>query len=186
MSSYISFVYRAYEEGDLAQLVMLYQRCFAEPPWQEVFNSGELAKELADYGRDPQTVLLTVWCGDVLAGATLGFPLNRKPEILQLLDHLVDRAVWSRAFYVSEVFVDKSWRRTGIAHQLIEALLKRADVYGYEHGVVRTSVDQPIIQQMFLRKNWRILAGQSVTSTKFINGALLEVPDSRIIIGGWI
>lgn len=185
-SSYRPFVYRAYEEEDLAKLVTLYERCFAEPPWQEVFDSEELATELGGYGRDPQAVLLTVWWETTLVGSVLGFPLSRKPEILELLSHLTDKDAWLPAFYVSEVFVDKNWRRMGIADQLVEQLLKRADAYGYEHGVVRTSVDQPIIQKMFLRKNWRILAGQSVTSTKLVNGVLLEVPDSRIIIGGRI
>lgn len=165
---------------DLASVAHLYGACFAEPPWYERFDMDAVMEEFTAFVRAPGVVFLVVESEErVVLGATIGFGLRDKPDILE---HLAP--AWASAFYVSEVFIDPCARGHGLAQKLVDASIEHARAGGYTQGVVRTSIHQPVIQHIFLKMGFEVLTRQQVVSCKQIEGVCHELPDERLLLGG--
>lgn len=165
--------------SDLTSICRLYQDCFAEPPWYEVFNEEDLRREFMDVLSWPDAVFLVNEDEGEVVGATFGFSLNRKPDLSNLVS-----LEWSHAFYLAELFVAKPRRERGVANQLIFELFQTAKLYGFTRAVVRTSIDQLIIQNIFRKMGYALLTSQEVLSPKTIEGATKKQKDRRVILGG--
>ena len=167
---------------DLATIIQLYCACFAEPPWFEEFVAAELEAEFREILSWPDAIFLVFDLNGVIAGATVGFSLKRKPDLVALIPFDT-----SRTFYFSELFVNAHFRRVGIARTLIQERLALARLRGFTRAAVRTSVNQSIIQHLYLNKlGFNVVATQDVISTKVVNGVKQNVPDKRVIMAGKI
>lgn len=173
---------RACQAKDLASVTVLYGACFAEPPWYERFDADVVMEEFTALVCASGTVFLVVENEEgVVLGATIGFGLKEKEDVLRSLE-----PEWGSAFYVSEVFIDPLARGHGLAQRLVNASVDRARATGYVRGVVRTSVHQPIVQHLFLKMGFHVLMRQQVVSLKQIEGVCIELSDERVLLGGSI
>lgn len=171
---------RRAEKTDFPKLVQLYQTCFAEPPWFETFDQNELIAEFSEFDSWPDAVFLVCEIDGEVAGASTGFSVIRKSDVCELVS-----PEFKKEFYFADVFVDPRFRKRGIARALICARREWALAFGFTHGVVRTSVQQPIVKHMYLDKlGYKIVAMQETFSTKVINGVSKEAPDTRVIMAG--
>lgn len=170
---------RACRPHDLLALVRLYQECFAEPPWYEVFEEHDLLQEVQAFLAWPDTVMLVAEEEGIIIGGTIGFAVERKEEVVKAIS-----PEWHGAFYLAELFVTKNKRRTGVAKQLLRARFEIAKQLGYTRAVVRTSVDQHVIQHVYAQLGYTLIARQEVISSKIIEDAAQERSDQRIILGG--
>lgn len=171
---------RIANEKDLPVVVRLYQNCYGESPWFEVFDSEELLSELKEILLWKDTIFLVYEHEQRIVGAAIGFSVKHKPDVRKLVP-----AQFKNAFYFSELFVDISMRNCGIGKLLIHQRISRARYNGYTHGIVRTSIAQPIVQHVYIDTyKYKIVATQETISTKVIEGVKQEAPDTRVIMAG--
>ena len=170
---------RKLTEGDVPTASVIYCGCFAEPPWYEAFDPASVAKEMYETMSWSDAVMAAAACDGRLVAAAYGFALRRKPDIIAATGAPPD------AFYLAEIFVDPAARLRGLSTRLVEAVLaaarKDAGI-----GVVRTSVDQPIILHIFRKLGWETAAEQEVVSEKTVDGETVSAPDRRVIMVGRI
>jgi len=165
---------------DLDRVLALYQQCFAEPPWFERFDPNELREEFVEMRAWPDAIMLVVEKDDQVIAGAFGFRVLRKPDVCALIPD-EDR----NSLYVAELFVDPGVRERGICRQLKERLLRLSWAFGYRRLSVRTSVNQPAIQKLFVgHLGAKIVAKQDVVSTKWIDDVEQQVPDTRILMTG--
>lgn len=158
--------------------VVFYCLAFAEPPWFEVYTPADVEQEMQDVLSWDDTIAVAVFIDGRLVGVAYGFAVRRKPDVMALVD------VPPEAIYVSEVFVHPEFRGRGIARRLVDALLARTE--NGSVGVVRTSVNQPIILRLFAERGWEVAARQDVMSEKCIDGVTVTAPDTRVVMVGRI
>lgn len=172
---------RPCSKDDLPAVINLYQACFAEPPWYEVFDPTELEQEYLDYLEMPDAVFLVAEAPSGIIGCTLGFDIGRKPDVRGLAGRF-----WEGSFYLAELFVDMAKRHQGVAHRLVRERFEQAKIRGYVRAVVRTSVDQPIIRGIYGKLGFSELDRQEVVSVKTVAGVNQKQADQRVILGGLI
>lgn len=168
---------------DMDRVIELYMACFAEPPWWERFDEAELRAEFAQTLIWPDAIFLVTEDDDgKVIGGALGFHVCRKPGICELIPDSD-----CNSFYVAELFVDPMARARGLCRRMNSSMFRRARSQGFTRASVRTSVDQTIIQRLFLDgMSFKIVEHQEVISTKWIDGIEQEVPDTRILMTGAI
>jgi GNAT superfamily N-acetyltransferase len=171
---------RPVTESDFPQLVTLYQNCFAEPPWFEAFDTAELTLEFKEILSWPDAIFLACEIDGRIVGGATGFSVARKQDVLACVSN-----AYSNGFYFADIFVNASLRNGGIGKRLVEARLRHARELGFTHGVVRTSVQQPIVQHLYIDEfGYKIVATQETLSTKVVNGVTQVAPDTRVIMVG--
>ena len=171
---------RQAQEKDFPELVALYQNCFAEPPWFEVFDTDELLAEFKEILSWPDAIFLVCEHEGKIVGGATGFSITRKPDVLALIEKR-----YANAFYFADLFVNPAMRKQGIGKSLVQARYNLACFRDFAYGVVRTSVFQPIVRHMYLDQlGYKILAIQDTVSTKIIDGMKQEAPDARVIMAG--
>ncbi|MDD2785668.1 MAG: GNAT family N-acetyltransferase [Patescibacteria group bacterium] len=167
---------------DIGNLVSLYQACFAEPPWCEVFDRIELTTQFEEFISWQDAVFLVADDGDgAIVGGTLGYHQERKKDVGSVISH-----DWRNSFYLAELFVSKQRRLQGVAKHLIAARFDAARKKGFTSAVVRTSTDQPIIRRLYENIGYSVIASQEVLSSKSVDGFQSLQKDSRVILGGII
>jgi hypothetical protein len=167
---------------DIQRVTELYCQCFAEPPWHERFDPTELRQSFEELVAWPEAIFLVGCQDDVVVAGAIGYATCRKRDISELVGDK-DRA----GFYVAELFVDSSMRKRGICARMNTMLLRLAWDFGFRRCSVRTSIDQPVIQRLFVGKlKFEIVAEEDVVSTKWIDGVEQDVPDKRIVMTGVI
>ncbi len=167
---------------DMARVIELYQTCFAEPPWHERFNAGELEDEFREMLAWPDSIFLVMESDKVVMAGAIGFHVCRKRDVCERIPD-GDR----NSFYVAELFVDPTTRQHGVCRKMNEALLRIAWRFGFRRASVRTSEAQGIIQHLFVDgMHFRIVNRQDVVSAKWIDGKECQVPDRRVLMVGEI
>lgn len=168
---------------DLDAVIVLYRECFAEPPWHEQFREEDLREEFQAILTWPDAIFLVdVDEAERIIGGAIGFHVCRKPDVCELLAQHEQNG-----FYVAELFVDSASRKRHVCQRLNETMLRIAQASGYMRASVRTSVNQPVIQHLFVdRLGFRVVAQQDVVSTKWIGGVKQQVPDRRVLMTGLI
>ena len=187
-----TFTVRSVRPEDLPILIGMYIACFAEAPWLEVFTPEEVREDFEHILAMKQNVFLVVCQTPPLAsspcqggtegvlGAAIGFPVAEKPPVQADLP-TEDR----ESFYVAEIFVDRSRRNRLLSLAVTTQLLAAARAIGFDRYSVRTSIDQPRIIRLFTDHFEATEVGrQEVTSMKNIDGAMREMPDTRVIMSG--
>lgn len=170
---------------DIQEVVDLYRRCFAEPPWFEVFDPAELETDLRGDLVRYNAVSVVVEKDEKIVGVGMGFGVRCKDDVKVLLPQ-----EYQDSFYVSELFVDPDYRRQGICQQLVYELFEGACWRGWAFGggkplaCVRTSINQPAIINLFASRGFKVTARQDVESVKMIDGNEVVVPDTRVILIG--
>jgi len=165
---------------DLTKVVDLYCRCFSEPPWHEQFNTEEVLAEFQGMISRHNTIFLVTLIDGRIVGVILSFPLEYRPDISVLVP-----ANLQDALYLSELFVDAGYRNKGVARKLIEIRNKIALQMGFVSAVVRTSIDQPIIRNIYSQYfGFKVVAEQDVVSHKVIDGQVRKLSDRRVIMAG--
>jgi GNAT superfamily N-acetyltransferase len=171
---------RIVTESDFPQLVTLYQNCFAEPPWFEAFDTTELLADFKEILSWPDAIFLACEIDGRIVGGATGFSVARKRDILECISY-----EYITGFYFADIFVNASLRNGGIGKKLVEARLQHARKLGFTHGIVRTSVQQPIVQHLYIDEfGYKIVATQETLSTKVVNGVTQVAPDTRVIMVG--
>jgi len=165
---------------DLPGVIKLYKQCFAEDPWYERFNDQELITYFTLIEETVDSVCLVAKSEGKIVGLTIGLPLKDKTDVLEIIGN-------RQAYYLAELCVQNDMRQLGLGKRLIWSLFHSALELGYTKAFARTSVNQPIIVNMFmLRFGFSLITSQSVVSTKFIDGKEKGYPDTRLIMGGQI
>lgn len=192
---------RAFEMKDMAELVVLYQKCFSEAPWFEVHDAKDVLRMFRKYVKTdtkPEMVVYVCEQDGRLVGGAIGFHIWHKQEVLKLISahceiHFsahdsVDREPYQEiqgVFYFAELFVDPSVRGQGIGKALIEERLAFARRRGYQKGVVRTSLDQKVIQHLYKDQlGFKEVARQALLAKKLINGVEEELAYTSVIMIG--
>lgn len=161
---------------DVALLATIYCVCFGGAPWFEVYNAEEVAEEIREVFSWPDSVMVVAEVDGIIVGAAWSFSVRRKKDVMGLV------AVHPVCPYVSEIFVDPAYQGHGIAQKMVDRLLDC--LVDIKVGVVRTSVNQPIIIRMFQKLGWKIVATEEVVSRKCIDGVSADSPDTRVILVG--
>lgn len=173
---------RPFTTQDAFALADLYCRCFSEPPWNEVFDPDEIAKEFEDMQTWPDSVLMVAEHDGQIIGGAVGFGLHRKEEVRELVPD-----EFKSGFYLADLFVDKNNRQKGVARELINKRREEAKIRGHSKAVVRTSEHQPIVQHIYLGQfNYSIHTRQHIVSTKLVDGEKVDAPDPRVIMIGYL
>ena len=171
---------RPFQKMDMAKVVLLYRTCYAEKPWFEYFDPKDVEEEFLEILSWPDAIFLVCEDKGRILGAAIGFSIAHKPDVKALISQSA-----INGFYFSDLFVDSSKRNHGIGKRLVKARFDLAKRRGFEFGIVRTSVAQPIIQHLYVDQlGYRIVARQETMSTKVINGVTQEAPDTRVIMMG--
>lgn len=163
---------------DVARLAIIYCVCFGGAPWFEVYNVDDVAAEIREVLSWPDAVMVVAEVDGVIVGAAWSFCVRRKKDVMDLV------SVRPICPYISEIFVDPEYRGHGVAKQMVDRLLDC--LVDIKTGVVRTSVNQPIIIRMFEALGWTIVATEDVMSQKCIDGVTTDAPDTRVILVGRI
>ncbi|HEU0051343.1 MAG TPA: GNAT family N-acetyltransferase [Patescibacteria group bacterium] len=177
--SHADIVVRRFQSSDIDNLIVLYQACFAEPPWFESFDPKALTAKFTEAASWPDAVFLVAAQRNEVVGGTIGFDFSRKTDLASLIQTKI-----KPCFYLSELFVAASMRRQGIADALMRERFIRARGNGYIKAVVRTSINQPIIRSIYERLSFQVVATQEVESIKMVNRAPVMARDQRIILAG--
>ncbi len=169
---------RRLSPNDFQHLAEIYCICFAGKPWFEVYQAEEVADEIKEVYSWKDAVMVVAEVNDVVVGAAWSFSVWRKPDVMALVNmHPIFP-------YISEIFVSPEHQGQGIAKRMVDRLLDC--LVDIRFGVVRTSVNQPIIIRMFEGFGWKIVATENVVSNKCLNGVVQSAPDKRVILAGRI
>lgn len=177
---------------DMKETITLYQKCFAEAPWFEVFDPKELSDDFWVKMRDSTGVFLVCERDGKIVGGAIGFDLVCKEDVrMRLIDYSIDHHSFEistgHAFYIAELFVDSSLRGQGIAKRMAGVCLEFARDNGYRMAVVRTSLEQTIIQHLFIDGfGFKPVARQAILATKCIDGVTEELAYTSVIMAGAI
>ncbi len=171
--------------SDMVAVLDLYQACFAEPPWHECFDVCELQREFEEISSWKEAIFL-VACEEgssqEIVGGAIAFSLSRKSDVLELAG-----VQETESLYMAELFVALHKREHGIGRQLTQARLNLGWSLGFRRAVVRTSLQQKIVQDLYRNiYGFQTLCVQEVTSLKWIDGIEQSVSDQRVILSGVI
>ena len=124
-------VVRTFELDDIEELVRIYRKAFAEPPWNERWSRQEVIKDL-DYAlcqRNP--LVLVALVGGELVGFTWGYsvPFEEFP--------FLRGNVGQNTVYMDEIAVDPTARRMGVGRRLCNTFTQISAV-AFEEIVLRT------------------------------------------------
>lgn len=171
---------RPFTKQDMQQVIDLYRKCFAESPWFEEFDPEELKQEFSDVLSWPDGIFFVAEEDGRILGGAYGFSLARKTVVFDSAPE-----THRSGFYLSDLFVDSEHRKQGLAQKLTQHRVASAKAFGFTTGVVRTSVNQPIVQHLYIGKlGYTIHCEQEALSTKVYDGVPQEVTDTRIIMIG--
>ncbi len=162
----------------IIELSALYRTCFAESPWFEVFGSGEVEEDLLSALQKRDGVIVLAEKDGKIIGASVGYAFIHRTDMSDLIENS------DRVYYYAELFVQNQYRGLGVANMLIAEREKVARQRGYLAAMVRTSVVQQIIQDIYSGRGFRVIARQNVMSDKVIDGQAVRVPDERVIMHG--
>lgn len=164
--------------NDVVRLAIIYCICFGGAPWFEVYDVEEVIAEIREVFSWPDAVMVVAEIDGVIVGAAWSFSVRRKKDVMDLI------TVDPTCPYISEIFVDPAFWGNGVAQKMVDRLLDC--LVDIDTGVVRTSINQPIIIRMFEKIGWTIVATEEVTSQKCIDGVITDTPDTRVILVGRI
>lgn len=163
---------------DLVLFINLYRDCFAEAPWHERFTHEELVEYFTHITTLTDHIFLVAEADGQIIGGTVAFRLSDKPDVREIVGQDDD-------LYAAELLVRADKRGAGVAKALVERRFELARELGFKNAYVRTSVDQPVIVNLYMgRYRFQLITSQAVTSTKFIDGVEQQLPDTRLIMGG--
>lgn len=167
--------------ADATSAAELYCQCFAEEPWFEVFDPEVVAREFIEMLEWDDSILLVCRNGGRVVGMTVGYAMWRRQDIR---DAIGVSSIDESDYYFAELFVHPDFRGEDMASLLWAARTKIARQEGFSRATGRTSEKQSIIIEMYLRRGFKIVAKQNVTSSKVLGGKKEEVSDPRVILMG--
>lgn len=165
--------YEPFERG----VVYLYQNCFAEPPWHEIFEYDEINADFRRILTLADNIFLAIVDEQgQIVGVTVYFPLIFKNEVAKIIN-----SEYNNAIYCAELFVEQKHRCRGVGSVLMKAAHEKAKKLGYKNIVLRTSqIHQPLID-FYKKRGFQEIAFMQCRSIKLINGHMEEIPDPRTI-----
>lgn len=165
---------------DLDVLAPLYVACFAEPPWYEVFDAAAVRAEFEEMLAWAEIQFwVAVDADGRVIGAGIGFNVCRKNDVHERLPPPL-----RNSFYVAELFVDPQSRTRGVCRAMTTMMIEAAKESGFTSASVRTSVDQQVIRHLFVGSlGYEVIGTEEVVSDKFLDGAMVRVPDTRVLMG---
>jgi len=168
--------------SDMVRVIELYQACFAEPPWNERFEVCELKMEFCEIASWEKSLFLVASEEDSdqqIVGAAIAFSLSRKPDVLSLV-----REEERESLYMAELFVARNKRQHGIGKMLTNARMRLGWSLGFRRAVVRTSLEQKVIQDLYQRiYGFQIVCSQETISNNWIGHVEHQV-HTRVILSG--
>jgi len=158
------------------RLAKIYENCFREEPWCEVFASGEAVTWLREMICYPGNISLgwRVYLGKIV-GAIFAFPLVFKEDVAKFLPQEIDA---SKVIYIADIFVKKSYRKQGIASALQKQCLDIAKEKGFTHALARTNLESKM-RPILAENEYALIQTQEVISNKQVNGKIVPLADVR-------
>lgn len=159
------------------RLAKLYEDCFAEEPWCEVFAPGEAVTWLREMIRYQDNISLgwEVYFKRRIVGALFAFPVSFKNDVAAFLPESLKP---EDVIYIAEAFVKKSFRNKGIATKLHDECLVIAKRRGFSHAIARTNLASKMYP-IFEAKGYSVIGMQEVVSNKRVGDRIVPVPDER-------
>ena len=146
------------------RLAKIYNRCFAESPWREIFESGEAATWLRKMIGYKNSIACAWDTSGGEVGAIFAFPVRFKPDVVVFIPAEIDVC---ETMYVADIFVKKMYRKRGIASLLHDECLQRTNACGFTHALIRTNLESNLMP--LLRKSgYELIGEQDVVSNKLM------------------
>lgn len=195
---------RPYKEGDLEQIVKVYQSAFAEPPWNEYLKcvscgveyGRRRVKNLADYCRkcEKPINLVKYWPKSSVV-QDLDFALSQRRPIalvaenskglvgfawgyklsLKKIPLLKGMGYGSNTNYLDDIAVKKDARRMGMGSELMRAYLEQARKQGMKCVVLRTDWRNKASMTLFKKSGFREIEDEdSAVFCRFENDPLYD------------
>ncbi len=122
---------RTYKDTDLEDLVRVYRKAFAEPPWNEKWSDEEVKKDLEYAKSQRNPLILVAQRRSAFLGFTWGYslPLEKFP--------FLEGRVSARSIYMDEIAVDPKFREKGVGEKLA-AKFSRYSSLEFDEIVLRT------------------------------------------------
>lgn len=148
----IVFTVRPYTGRDLRQVIRVYQKAFAEPPWNEIWSDDQVIEDMRfAFSQKDSFALVAEEKKDQLAGFTWGYllPLEKFP--------FLQGRVKESSSYMDEVAVSKETRRKGIGSLLCQAYIEKVAEQGIQEIVLRTDQRNTASMALFQKNGFRSL-----------------------------
>lgn len=143
-----------------------YQDIFSEPPYNERFFPSEAQSILRQFLDVPESITLLAVRGNTqVVGFGIGVPALAKADVTRALHGLLPL---QQSFYLAELGVLRSYRRTGLGHDLIQARLALIDRARFSNVMLRTSAVRNSSYDMYLSLGFEDM------------GVYMEVPARRV------
>jgi ribosomal protein S18 acetylase RimI-like enzyme len=128
-----TFAIRRAKEGDIDGIIKVYQKAFAEPPWNETWNDKQVLESMLFNLSARKPIMLVAESENKIIGLTwgCGIPIEKFP-------FLANRIALESTSYVAEVAVDGNYRKEGVGKSLTRGYMKLASRDGIQKIVLRT------------------------------------------------
>jgi GNAT superfamily N-acetyltransferase len=143
-----------------------YQDIFSDPPYNERFFPSEAEGIFRNFLDTPDNItILAVRGMSQVVGFGIAVPAIHKADVTRALHGLIPLPA---TFYLAELGVLSSWRRSGLGRELIAMRLALIDRARYHNVVLRTSAVRNSSYDMYLSMGFEDM------------GVYMEVPARRV------
>lgn len=157
------------------KLIQLYQECFSDPPYEELFSEEEVASYMKDY-LDTGVLIVCQSTDGTIVGFAASVPLTQEPEIGKLAESFDFNS--NQDWYFADLGASKLLRRHGIGSSLTSELINLTPA---QKIVMRTSEFNFASQKCNQSVGFKLIPGmvQEVSQTRQ-NGEIRR--DRRIFL----
>ena len=165
-----SFI-RDFQEQDTPQVIKIYQRAFAEPPWNEAWTAEDVQKDMDKCLAEKNPIFLVAEVGKAVVGMRWAYEL--RPEQFPFL--LITEG---EAMYGDELAIIKEFRGMGIATRMMRLSLERAYELGYRKFIGRTTAENAPMLALYDKLGYEDTGEREKISKKRTSGTVKT--DERI------
>lgn len=156
-------------------LVSVYVDCFAQPPWNEVFQPEVVLEDLRKSIELEDAIFLVAEDANGVLGGTVLYPLRFNEEVADIVGSI-------RAMYCEELFVASTHHRRGIGGRLFDTATGISMALGYEQRVLRTGVNHERAKRFYASRGYRPVGSMPCRSLKRTHGDVREEFDTRVVM----
>lgn len=157
-------------ESDIQQMSEMYAVAFSEAPWNEIWSREDARVEIENAIESSNDFILCK-IADIVTGFAIAKILC--PEEFPEHQTLVSLGLQQDSYYISELVTHHSYRKKGIASNLISNLFKHACRFDYSEVSLRTKTTNIALLGILKRLKFKEMAEYEVntggvTSTRVI------------------
>ncbi|HLC39389.1 MAG TPA: GNAT family N-acetyltransferase [archaeon] len=131
---------RTFEEKDVQQIIGVYQRAFAEPPWNESWTDEAVTEDLQNALRQNNPIILVAEKDGKLVGFRWAYelPMDKFPFLNGQIES-------EKTMYGDELAVENEYRGMGIGSGMMKLSFELAKKAGYDTFVGRTDANSKMV-----------------------------------------